>query len=75
MLVAARSSQDFASCERATASARSKCASAFAASHLADLGEQRARISRVLSPPSIAVRIRAGARENALCSAAHHFAE
>src|SRR5271155_1622120 len=32
MLVAARSSQDFACCARATASARSKYASAFAAS-------------------------------------------
>ena len=32
MLIAARSSQDFAFCSRAMARARSKCASAFAAS-------------------------------------------
>ena len=37
MLIAARSSQDFACCWRATASARSKYASAFAASGSGDL--------------------------------------
>ena len=37
MLIAARSSQDFACCSRATASARSKYASAFAASGSGDM--------------------------------------
>ena len=37
MLIAARSSQDFACCSRATASARSKYASAFAASGSGDI--------------------------------------
>src|SRR6202043_964063 len=35
--IAARSSQDFACCARAMAMARSKCASAFAASNLGDI--------------------------------------